>query len=322
MKNRPLLSVIIPIYNAKSYIEKCLLSVLDQGFDINQLEVICVDDGSNDGSEELLDEFAILHPEVRVFHKDNGGVSSARNYGMGKMTGYYFEFVDIDDELVPNSIKEIVERMHEEKCAVAPFAYTREMYSECSELVYSISTMVLTGAIWRYIFSAESFGQVRFDECLHYAEDTFFAQTVALHNPICLHTEKKCYIYRDNPNSVMKKRNFLRVAESMLRLAENHKRYLQERSFPDEQRRIERWSARATAAYIYYSLRGNNNEEPFSMLQQRGLWPYKKEWQLLKIRFKNYGGIRQTVSNYCLFFVGLRPMWRIFQKTGLLKRFK
>ena len=129
-------------------------------------------------------------------------------------------------------------------------------YYEHKELQYKIAPMTLTGSIWRYIFASTSFGTLRFDECLHYAEDTFFAQTIALHNPNCLHAERNCYKYRDNPNSVMAKRDYLKSADSMLRLAENHKKYLDNKQFPDSQDRVETWCARATAGYIYYSLRG------------------------------------------------------------------
>ena len=122
---RPLLSVIIPVYNAQQYLDQCLGSVLNQGFEKGQLEIICVNDGSTDGSGKWLDSYSSKHPEVKVLHKENGGVSSARNRGMEAMTGRYFEFVDADDELNPHSILDIVNAMDKEECEVSQFGYTR-----------------------------------------------------------------------------------------------------------------------------------------------------------------------------------------------------
>ena len=317
---RPILSIIIPVYNAEKYLERCLVSIEAQGFKDNELEVICVNDGSTDGSGEWLDAYAVDHSVVSVIHKANGGISSARNCGMDAMTGQYFEFVDADDELVPGSIADIIAAMKTENCAVAQFEYTRGGYNDCIDFQYSVAPMTLTGSIWRYIFSTEKLGHIRFDEALHYAEDTFFAQTVALNNPKCMHTDRVCYVYKENPNSVMAKRDFLESADSMLRLAENHKEYLKNDAFPESKRRIEIWCARATSGYLYYSLRGGRSNYPFQMLKDKGLWPYKKEWNLLRIRLGSKEKLKLTISGWCLFFVGFRPMWRLFRKTGLLRK--
>lgn len=122
---RPLLSVVIPVYNAQQYLNRCLTSVLNQDFEKGQLEVVCVNDGSTDGSGEWLDIYSSQHPEVKVIHKENGGISSARNCGMEAMSGRYFEFVDADDELIPHSIFDIVNTMIMEQCEVSQFDYTR-----------------------------------------------------------------------------------------------------------------------------------------------------------------------------------------------------
>ena len=92
-----LISVIIPVYNVKHYLEFCLNSIINQTY--NKLEIILVDDGSTDGSEILCDELGGQDDRIKVFHKENGGLSDARNFGMEKATGDFLAFIDSDDIL-------------------------------------------------------------------------------------------------------------------------------------------------------------------------------------------------------------------------------
>ena len=89
------LSVIIPIYNVKDYLEKCIESVLNQ--DYKNFELILVDDGSTDGSEQICDKYSRNNPNALVFHQKNSGVCAARNLGIENATGDYLCFVDSDD---------------------------------------------------------------------------------------------------------------------------------------------------------------------------------------------------------------------------------
>ena len=91
------ISVIIPAYNIKNLIERCVESVAKQDYPKELLEIILVDDGSTDGTAELCDALSDRHENVTVFHKPNGGSSSARNLGISKATGDYIGFVDSDD---------------------------------------------------------------------------------------------------------------------------------------------------------------------------------------------------------------------------------
>ena len=91
----PLISVILPIYNIKDYVDKCMKSIFAQTY--KRLEIIMVDDGSTDGSEKLCDEYLAKDDRVRVFHKKNGGLSDARNYGIERACGEYITCIDPDD---------------------------------------------------------------------------------------------------------------------------------------------------------------------------------------------------------------------------------
>jgi len=93
--NEVKLSIIVPVYNVELYLKECLESLVSQ--DVKDIEIICVDDGSTDGSNKILEEYEEKYHSVRVFHKENGGLSSARNFGLNKARGKYVVFVDSDD---------------------------------------------------------------------------------------------------------------------------------------------------------------------------------------------------------------------------------
>lgn len=90
-----LVSIIIPVYNCEGYIEKCLKSLINQTYE--NIEIIVVDDGSEDNSLDICKKVALSDNRVKVFNKENNGVSSARNYGISKSNGQYICFVDADD---------------------------------------------------------------------------------------------------------------------------------------------------------------------------------------------------------------------------------
>lgn len=106
MGRETLLSVIIPVYNVEEYLARCVNSILNQTHPA--LEVILVNDGSTDGSGSICDAFARIDPRVRVIHKENGGLSSARNAGMDAAAGEYITFVDSDDWIEENAYEHLL----------------------------------------------------------------------------------------------------------------------------------------------------------------------------------------------------------------------
>src|SRR5699024_7703741 len=91
------LSIIVPVYNTEKYIETCLESLLNQDIDKSMYEIICVNDGSTDGSLAILKEYAKQYDNVVLIDKENEGVSIARNIGLEKARGDYVWFIDADD---------------------------------------------------------------------------------------------------------------------------------------------------------------------------------------------------------------------------------
>lgn len=90
-----MISVVVPVYNVEAYLEECLDSILVQTY--HDIEIILVDDGSSDRSGQICDEYASKDNRIKVIHKENGGLSSARNFGIDNSTGEYIAFVDSDD---------------------------------------------------------------------------------------------------------------------------------------------------------------------------------------------------------------------------------
>ena len=109
MNRETLISVIVPVYNVEAYLARCVDSILAQTH--ANLEVILVDDGAKDASGAICDDYAAKDPRVKVLHKENGGLSSARNAGLEIASGEYIAFVDSDDWIEPDAYRHLLEVM-------------------------------------------------------------------------------------------------------------------------------------------------------------------------------------------------------------------
>ena len=108
----PLFSIIVPVYKTEQYLEKCIQSILEQNY--NNFELILVDDGSPDRCPQICDAYQKRDARIKVFHKTNGGVSSARNLGLKVATGKYIWFVDSDDYIEEFSLQQLYENQKEQ----------------------------------------------------------------------------------------------------------------------------------------------------------------------------------------------------------------
>lgn len=107
--NKPLVSIVVPIYNVEKYIDRCISSISNQTY--GNIEIILVDDGSKDSSPEKCDSWNRIDERVVVIHKSNGGLADARNCGVDNATGEYISFVDGDDSIDPAMIESMVEAL-------------------------------------------------------------------------------------------------------------------------------------------------------------------------------------------------------------------
>lgn len=173
-----LVSIIVPIYNVEKYIQKCIDSILEQTY--NNIEVILVDDGSLDTSGALCDQYISKDPRIKVYHKTNGGLSDARNYGLKFASGKYVLFIDGDDFLdesmvltLYNLIKNTDTRIsacsliYEYECENVPDNYS---YSNSSQVLSSTDFFLLMldfnkrlrMGVWNKMYDISLFKDVKF----------------------------------------------------------------------------------------------------------------------------------------------------------------
>lgn len=125
MNTIPKVSIVIPVYKAEPYIENCVQTILRQTF--KDFELLLVDDGSPDKSGEICDRLAQEDSRIRVFHKPNGGATSARKYGVEHAIGDYIMFSDADDEMPSNSLDNLVSYINEENEYIAGTIYYKSL---------------------------------------------------------------------------------------------------------------------------------------------------------------------------------------------------
>lgn len=122
----PLVSIVMPVYNAHEYVEKAIESVLQQSY--TNLELILVDDGAVDGSGDICDQYASQDSRIIVIHQKNGGICSARNRALQIAGGKYIAFCDHDDEMLPHCIEDALAVIEEKHVEMVKFTYQHDRY--------------------------------------------------------------------------------------------------------------------------------------------------------------------------------------------------
>ena len=199
------LSFIVPVYNAASYLLECLQSLENQDLDAGAYEIICVDDGSWDESPELLRSFAAEHNNVVVIRQENSGVAAARNAGLQAAKGEYIWFIDADDFLMPNVAGELCEKIAQTGCdRLTVDAYQFE--DQLTEQEAASQGTLLGNApwydsvVWRSLIR-RSFLQnhglsFRYPSLTH-GEDGLFMYEFNRCQPVSVDSEKMAYFYRE-----------------------------------------------------------------------------------------------------------------------------
>lgn len=217
----PLISVIVPIYKVEKYLDKCIDSIVSQTH--KELEIILVDDGSPDSCPEICDKWAKKDSRIIVIHKENGGVSSARNAGLDIAKGEYIAFVDADDYLDLDMYEIMLYELIKYNADAARCAIVRESESgkkenwgddnaqavvvEQKQLLADIGEAVgiLPVSPDNKLFKRSVIGDIRFDTRFKYAEDTLFNFMVARNISSIVYHDLPRYHYANNPDSAAHK---------------------------------------------------------------------------------------------------------------------
>ena len=210
MDKKPLiLSIIVPIYNVEQYLEECLDSLVLQDIPSSEYEIICVNDGSTDKSGEILDTYAQKYNNIVVVHKENGGVSSARNCGIDKAIGKYIWFIDSDDFIMPNSLTDIVSKLRNnnyDRVQIYPYAFSdKEADFELNKISVSMTQPQYKNFLWTQILRKNIItdNNVYFDVKISYAEDAIFMIQIKHLLKNSFRMDRVIYFYRLRENSLM-----------------------------------------------------------------------------------------------------------------------
>ena len=205
----PFFSIIVPVYNVAPYLRECLDSILAQTF--GDWECLCVDDGSSDESGTILDEYALRDSRFRIFHKKNGGVSSARNLALDNAKGEWVWFVDGDDMIHPISLMWIRERLQKfpnvTSIAITNFnestnfdGHQWKFISNAEDVEFETRYTSKTlqrcrRAGWATLLKSDLINQIKF-EPLCMGEDVLFQMTYYWKHPQMLVAPTPFYYYR------------------------------------------------------------------------------------------------------------------------------
>lgn len=220
----PLISIIVPVYQAEKYLDRCVKSILAQTY-LNW-ELLLVNDGSPDNCGELCNTWSRKDNRIRAFHKENSGVSSARNLGLDNASGEYIMFVDSDDEIAKSTLEICYNEVLKNDVDILQYSLTRDYDdlgklkkplepTDVSKYIENGHFMVCIGGsfIKRSIIENHS---IRFDESLKLAEDLLFIHTCFAYARRCQRLLHQLYYYRNNVLSASNNRQSVDMVKSCM----------------------------------------------------------------------------------------------------------
>ncbi len=217
-ESKPLISVIIPVYNVEKYLSDCLDSVLKQSY--RNLEILLVDDGSTDRSGSICEEYTGKDKRIRVIHQENAGVSMARNTGITACRGDYVGFVDSDDLIHERMFERLLDELEKNQadlsvCDLLRFKDESELLQKREDenaIIYSkeqylkkffkIGSQTIEYYPWNKLYKRSLLRDDQYPKGVRDGEDIFATLKAILRAEKIAAFDEKLYFYRENPNSV------------------------------------------------------------------------------------------------------------------------
>lgn len=199
--------MIVPVYNAEKYVSECVESLTEQTF--RDFEIILVDDGSTDNSPALCERLAREYENIRVIHRENGGISAARNTGIEHARGEWLSFTDSDDAAAPAMLERLTSLVKEHNARIASISFEGEgkndvhTYSPTDALTHLLKEDgTFTTSVWGKLFHHSLFADIHFPEGLIY-EDFYTVPLLIDKTDKVAHSDEILYRYRvDNSESI------------------------------------------------------------------------------------------------------------------------
>ncbi|WP_373260060.1 glycosyltransferase family 2 protein [Phocaeicola vulgatus] len=218
---QPIITIIIPIYKAENCIKRCIDSIINQTF--TSFELLLINDGSPDSSGKICDEYAQTDQRIKVFHKKNGGVSSARNLGIQKSNGNFICFIDSDDWIEPYHLEALYQTYQTYHCDLIINGYAKEKKNSKTIQVHTgiyttkeipngiteLKRNQLLGYPWNKLFKKDIIEQynIKFDHSITLREDEIFVLQYLTHCNSIQCTDSISYHYIELENSLSKKKH-------------------------------------------------------------------------------------------------------------------
>lgn len=287
------LSIIVPVYNAEKYIEECLNSCLAQDIDSSDYEIVCVNDGSEDNSLDILRKYEKSNTNIVIVNQKNAGVSAARNKGLHSAKGDFVWFVDSDDFIRRNCLGELKElSKNYDIIFFGGYAFNSELNDEEKELL-SANKLKANKVYWGYstfkIYKKSIIADhsISFNADIKYGEDEVFNNDIFEHTDNIFSLEYTNYLYRKNPNSAM---NTLLIPENQIKRLESVilsmvilKKGIESEKYTSDFSREFITKRYELVQYCFKRLSIKTARKYFRLMKKQGLFSYKAE------KIKNLG---------------------------------
>lgn len=306
------ISFIIPAYNVETYIGRCLDSIFNQNVDATLYEVIVIDDGSTDGTLNLLNKYATKYSNLNVTSQENKGVSAARNHGIALAKGEYLWFVDSDDYIKENSVQHLIDIVQNTKPSILYFSYIIKNINGTfipaspqpvsKNILLDGKTALKMGffptSVWLALWKRENINhlQLRFNTDIKYAEDSLFSFYALSQSNNIIFVDNEFYIYVKRDGSattldqservIQQKLNDIEVIKSIKNLAKKYENSDKELSLL-----ISTHSEKILFGLVFSLYRNRKewkalgvNKDVIKNLKEEGLYPMKGPFDSWKKR--------------------------------------
>ncbi|PAV31539.1 hypothetical protein CIL05_02455 [Virgibacillus profundi] len=313
---KPLITVIVPVYNGEAFIEKCFNSILNQTY--KNLEIIIINDGSTDGSQEICDKFAELDERIIVVHQSNIGLSSVRNKGLDMASGELIGFVDSDDSIHPRMYEILQKHLHDNDADIAMCEISKVYDTNINEHIRESNITVnkqeihfleqeeafknlfneknlVTVVPWNKLYKKEVFKHVRYpDGKVH--DDEFVIHHIIQATKKIVFTDAVLYYYFHNENSFTNEKYTLKRLDAI--------EAIKDRVLLFELQKYNELLQKGSNTYLHLIIIHYYSVQRHFPIEKEVMEQLKKEFE---IGFKNYKNIINYKNRMELKFFSIHP---------------